>query len=207
MFTSLEQLIKHLEETEVLHSKNIKEALEKVDRCNFVREEQESLAYNDEPLPTACGQTMSQPSTVAFMLENLKVEKGQKILDIGGGGAWISCLLGYLVGETGHVYSFEINQEVGRIGKENIEKCDAKNVTYEVGNAADLWGEYAPYDRIHGAAAFKAIPEELKELLTVGGILVAPTQDGNIRVIKRESENKFLEEAHHGFVFVPFIEK
>lgn len=207
MIASLEQLVEYLEETGVLCSDSVRDALVHVDRRDFVMESQKSLAYNDDPMPTTAGQTTSQPSTVVFMLESLKVEKGNKVLDIGGGGAWISCLLGHLVGAEGKVYSFEIKKEVAEIGRANLDGYGMSNVSYILGNAAELWHENAPYDRIHGAAAFRAIPRNLMEMLKVGGILVAPTQDGNIRVIKRQTKEKFSEEAFHGFIFVPFIEK
>ncbi len=207
MIDSLEHLIGYLEDNGNLQSESIKNALARVDRKDFVMGDQASLAYNNEPLPTTAGQTTSQPSTVVFMLENLKIEEGNTVLDIGGGGAWISCLLGHLVGEKGKVYSFEINKDVAEIGIGNLKRYGMKNVSYILGNAAELWHKHAPYDRIHGAAAFKAIPRDLMEMLKVGGILVAPTQDGNIRVIKRLAEDKFSEEAFNGFVFVPFLEK
>ncbi|MEA1926253.1 MAG: protein-L-isoaspartate O-methyltransferase [Patescibacteria group bacterium] len=203
---ALKQLIKHLEVSRVLYSEAIKEALTCVDRSGFVRDDLQRFAYDDSALPIAEGQTISQPTTVVFMLELLDVKKGQTVCDIGAGSGWVSCLIGLLVGKKGHVYAYERNKTVGEIGKENVEKNGAENVTYAIGNAAKLWHKHAPYDRIYSGAAFETIPKDLLQQLAIGGILVTPTQDGNIRTISRQGENDFVENAYYGFTFVPFVE-
>lgn len=201
----LNLFIEYLESQGVLNSKNLKQALQKVDRKNFVPKNLKIMAYSDQALPLAEGQTISQPTTVVFMLEKLKVELGQKILDIGAGSGWVSCLLGELVGEKGIVFAYEINKEVGKMGEKNVKKFGLKNVHYFVTDAAKAWQKNSPYDRIHSAAAFEKISEDLKQALKIKGILVAPTRDGYIRKIIRLSKDEFKEEEYYGFVFVPFI--
>ncbi|MDD5043147.1 MAG: protein-L-isoaspartate O-methyltransferase [Patescibacteria group bacterium] len=203
--SSLETLIEHLSAKGVLRSEALKETLRKVDRKNFVPADKQNLAYSDEALSLAEGQTISQPTTVVFMLEKLEISSGQKVLDIGAGSGWVSCLLGELTGEKGKVYAYEINKTVGKMGEQNVKKSGLKNVHYFITDAATSWEKNAPYDRIHSGAAFGEIPEDLKEALNIGGILVAPTSDGYIRKISRVSKNKFREEKFFGFVFVPFI--
>src|SRR3989344_1328532 len=81
----------------VLKSRGIIEAFQRVDRADFVPDEFRDSAYVDEPLPIGYGQTISQPWTVAFMLELLAPEGGESILDIGSGSGWQTALLAYIV--------------------------------------------------------------------------------------------------------------
>lgn len=198
-------LVQYLEDKGVLKSAKIKNTLLTVDRKNFVPEQLRDFVYEDSALPLAEGQTISQPTTVVIMLELLDAQKGQKVLDIGAGSGWVSCLLGKLVGEQGKVFAYEINETVGKMGLENVKKFGAPNVHYEIADAADKWKEKEPFDRIHSGAAFEKIPDDLKKVLKIGGILVAPTKDGYVRKIVRTSEDEFNEEKHYGFAFVPFI--
>lgn len=204
---SQRQLIISLEQRGVLSSPEIKDALNKVDRKKFVPGPMKEYAYSDEALPIANGQTISQPTTVVFMLELLGVRAGHKVLDIGSGTGWVSCLLGEIVGEEGNVYAFEINEEMGKIGTRNVEKHGSENVLFRITDASKFWDAYSRYDRIHVAAAFEKIPEELLKQLKVGGVLVAPTQDGNLWKITRKKEDDFERESHQGFVFVPFFDE
>lgn len=201
------QLIAFLEQKGVLCSLEIKDALLKIDRKKFIPAEYKEYAYTDEALPIGWGQTISQPSTVVFMLELLKVKEGDKVLDIGAGTGWASCLLGELAGESGHVYAFEINKKIGEKGMKNVEKWGEKNITYRIIDAGGHWHEYAKYDKIHCAAAFGKIPEDLVLQLKIKGILVAPTKDGNMWKITRTGKNKFERENFYGFAFVPFVEQ
>jgi protein-L-isoaspartate(D-aspartate) O-methyltransferase len=207
MKESLENLISRLVRDGILKSETIEKALLEVDRALFVTPSAKNYAYADIPLPIAEGQTISQPTTVVFMLELLSLKSGDKVLDIGAGSGWTSCLLGEIVRKNGEVFAYEINNVVGNFGTTNIKKFGAKNVHYKIANAADFWRKNAPYDKIHAGAAFEKVPKELLEQLKVGGIFVGPTQKQDIRKITRKSKTKFLEEIYAGFVFVPFVEK
>ncbi|GIW66780.1 MAG: hypothetical protein KatS3mg095_0678 [Candidatus Parcubacteria bacterium] len=92
MIYSNESLVDHLIKSGILKTPSIIEAFLKVDRKNFILPEYFDQAYNDYPLPIGYGQTISQPFTVAFMLELLAPEKGNKVLDIGFGSGWTTCL-------------------------------------------------------------------------------------------------------------------
>ena len=207
MFSTNQDLIIHLERTGVLHSAQIKNALYLIDRKDFVTKEQNEFAYADNALPFAENQTISQPTTVVFMLELLNVQKGDKVLDIGAGSGWVSCMAGQLVGEKGEVFAYEINEAVGKMGMKNIEKYNIGNIKYKIADAAKKWEQSAPYERIYAGAAFVRIPKKLLNQLAIGGILVAPTQDGYIEKYVRKNEKEFAKEGHYGFVFVPFLEE
>jgi protein-L-isoaspartate(D-aspartate) O-methyltransferase len=203
---SNQELVAFLVNSGAIKTKKLKEAFLAADRINFVPEILREYAYEDQPLPIAQGQTISQPSTVAFMLELLDVKEGDEVLDIGAGSGWVSCLLGFLVGIKGKVEAFEINEEVGRFGKKAVSESGFENVEYTIGDAADFWKSGKFYNKIYSGAAFETIPENLKKNLRTEGVLVAPTRDGCIRRIAKE-EKGFKEDCYSGFVFVPFKEK
>lgn len=203
---SLQELINYLRDSRILKSGRIEKVLIMVDRRDFVRPDFLENAYADIALPFADDQTISQPTTVVFMLELLDIKPGQKILDIGAGSGWVTCLLAELVGAKGKIYAYEINKKMGELGLENIKKSDYKNIDYKIADANKEWKKYSLYDRIHCAAAFSQIPKDLLNQLKIGGILVAPTQDGYIKKITRISKTKFHEQSFFGFSFVPFID-
>lgn len=207
MKDSLERLTNNLKEDGTLKNEAIKSALLKVDRAAFVPPFLKSRAYDDIALPLVEGQTISQPTTVVFMLELLDLKSGDRVLDIGAGSGWTSCLLGEIIGKNGAVFAYEINKMVGSFGLSNIRNFGAKNVSYEIGDAAVFWEEHAPYDKIHAGAAFEKVPKELLLQLEIGGIFVGPTKEQEIRKIIRSSKNEFKEEIYPGFVFVPFTRK
>ena len=120
-------LIEHLKSSGVLKNSNIIEAFEKIDRADFVLEEHKLESYEDHPIPIGRGQTISQPTTVAFMLELLSVQKGDKVLDIGSGSGWTTALLSELVGSTGEVFGVERVSELVEFGSKNLAKYDFKN--------------------------------------------------------------------------------
>lgn len=231
---SNEELIEHLEAVGVLKSSQLKAALLTFPREYFVPAELRPAAYEDRPLPIGEGQTISQPYTVVFMLEELGVEAGDKVLEIGAGSGWQTALLSYLVSNTaplaphpypspkgegtlGHVWAYEIREDVAKFGRGNLYqlKRDARrfggpslqNVDYIAGDAIKHASAHAPYNRIIAGAAFGDAVETqpVSSLLTIGGRMVVPTMNNDIRVVERVGENKFKEKIHYGFVFVPVV--
>ena len=93
----MKYLIKELMAEGILKTPSIIEAFEKVDRKDFVPEELKDKAYLNTPLPIGYGQTISQPLTVAFMLELLQPQAGDKVLEIGSGSGWQTALLAHMV--------------------------------------------------------------------------------------------------------------
>lgn len=205
MLNSLNDLILDIKNQGILKSKNIQNALGKIDRIDFIPEKQKKFAYMDIPLEIAENQTISQPSTVVFVLELLNIQISNHVLDIGAGSGWVSALMAYLTGYIGDIYAYEINKNVGKIGSTNIKNQKIETVHYFIENASKDWYKNSPYDRIYSGASFESIPESLLKNLKNGGILVAPLRDGNIVKIIKKSQKNFDTQTFSGFSFVPFI--
>ncbi|MBN2015634.1 protein-L-isoaspartate(D-aspartate) O-methyltransferase [Candidatus Dojkabacteria bacterium] len=203
MSTGYEQLIDDLKKMGYLKTPGIIDAFRKYERKYFVPKSLAYVANVNRPLPIGSGQTISQPLTVAFMIEMLEPKEGHKILEIGGGSGWQTAILSEIVGPKGKVFAFEIVKFLADFGKENISRFKLKNVTFEHKDVSEGYPKEAPFDRIISGAAFEKIPQSLKEQLKVNGILVAPTQEDDIRKITRISKTKFDEKIIPGFVFVP----
>lgn len=198
-----QKLIDDLEKLGYLKTKSIVNAFRSVDRKFFVAPSLVSAAHANQPLPIGSGQTISQPLTVAFMIELLQPQEGNKILEIGAGSGWQTAILSKIIGKKGKIYAFEILHSIAEFGKNNIGKFKIDNVKYQQGDASGGYKYKAPYDRIIAGAAFVHIPKKLILQLKIGGILVAPTQDEDIRKITRIDDHKFDEKIIPGFMFVP----
>lgn len=188
----------------VLKTPAIIKAFHKVDRADFVSEDQKVSAYEDVPLPIGYGQTISQPYTVAFMIELLEPQKGQKILDVGAGSGWVSALLAEIAGSDGTIFAVEKIPELLKWGKENVLRLGYRNVKFfQAGDEIGL-KKYAPYDRIISGAAAESEPKELLDQLKIGGIAVLPILDSIVRYVRKSLE-KFDRKEFYGFSFVPLV--
>jgi protein-L-isoaspartate(D-aspartate) O-methyltransferase len=198
-----EDLIKRLEgETQVLRNPRIKSAFEKVDRADFIQPDYKVEAYEDYALPIGHGQTISQPTTVAFMLELLEVNEGDEVLDVGSGSAWTTALLAEMVGREGEVLGLEIVPELVEQGRYNLSKYDYSNAHIEeAGNQLGL-ERGSTYDKILVSADADEIPKELVQQLKVHGVMVIPVK-GAIYKVKKIDEHEVRKIRFPGFAFVP----
>lgn len=199
------ELMRHLkEDTKVFENKDVEKAFEAVDRKDFVTEDCGVECYEDYALPIGYGQTISQPTTVAFMLELLSPKKGNVVLDVGSGSGFTLALMSYMVGTGGKVTGTEIVPALIEFAKRNLSKYKLDNIKIfktekEIGHK-----EGAPYDRILVSAASTKIPEELLSQLKVGGVMVIPVNNSIFKVTKR-NKDEFDKEEYPGFIFVPLI--
>jgi protein-L-isoaspartate(D-aspartate) O-methyltransferase len=155
------------------------------------------------------GQTISQPLTVAFVLEKLDVQPGHKVLDVGSGSGWTTALLAAIVGEKGKVYGIEIIPEIYEFGKANVMRYSFLNkgiVEMYCGNGLEGLKEAAPFDRIMCSAAVKEIPPAFKDQLKIGGKMIFP-MNNSLWLMSKKNETDFDTEEYPGFIFVPAIEK
>ena len=188
-----------------ISDKRVVGAFEKVPRHKFVDREWQSQAYEDKPLPIGFGQTISQPYTVAFMLQELELKKDDRVLEVGTGSGWNTALISSLVGEKGKVYSVEVVKELAEKAKEKLKNY--KNITVLNMNAAHGLPKYAPYNKIILTAAPKELAKEFKEQLVDEGILLAPVGKYIQKLVKLTKKgNDFIEKEKGNFIFVPLVD-
>lgn len=190
-----------------LKTPRIIEAFKKIKRVDFLPEDMKDLAEVNEALPIGFGQTISQPSVVAFMLEKLQPERGDKILDVGSGSGWTSALLGEIVGKKGKVLAIELISELKEFGEKNISQYSfiEKGIVQCISaDGSKGYPKEAPFDRILcSASAQSAIPQKWKEQLKLGGRIVTPIGSSIWLFIKKEGGFEKVE--YPGFIFVPLI--
>lgn len=204
----MNQLVKSLIKLGALKTPAIIKAFLASDRGQFVPPELAAHAYVDAPLPIGSSQTISQPYTVAFMMELLDPHAGQKILDVGFGSGWTTAILAHIVGEKGKVFGLEIVPELFEFGKTNLRKAAHRKVKlYNKSGWEGLPGQ-APFDRILVSAAAREIPDALKDQLKVGGKMVIPVGsmfDSTVTLVEKVGEHKFETKEYPGFAFVPLV--
>lgn len=203
----MNKLINQLIKDGHLKTDAIIDAFSEINRIEFVPKEFEMQANVNIALPIGYGQTISQPLTVAFMLELLNPQKGQKILDVGSGSGWTVALLSYIVGKEGKVYALDVKEELVEFGKKNVDKYGyVKNGIAEFYNINGIDGlpDKAPFDCILVSASAEEIPQVLKDQLKIGGKMVIPVGD-TIYFLEKKGEQKFEEKKFPGFSFVPLI--
>ena len=200
----MENLVRLLCERGVLKTKRVISAFQTIDRKEFVLHEDKENPYGDYPLSIGDEQTISQPTTVAFMLELLAVAKKDKILDVGSGSGWTTALLAHLTGTKGKVVGVEIIPKLVKLGSGNLAKYDFPHAEiFEAGETLGLPVE-APFDKILVSAEDESVPQELIDQLKVGGTMVIPIQNAVCKIHKvSRTENKI--EKYEGFRFVPLM--
>lgn len=145
--------------------------MEEVPRELFVDEADRGDAYRDSALPIACGQTISQPFVVAYMTEQLQLQKSHRVLEIGTGSGYQAAVLSRLAGQ---VLTVERYRKLADTARTRLEKLGCHNVEVMLGDGLDLPDTVGSFDRIIVTAAMEQIPDNLIERLNVGGVLIAP---------------------------------
>lgn len=169
-----EALVESFVNMGILRTPRIIKAFLSCPRHLFVPDKYLKHAYEDIPLPTFNGQTISQPYTMAVMLEALNPSSGDKVLDIGSGTGWTTCLLAEIVGKKGLVVGIELNPKLAEFSKENIRKTQLKNIEIICGDGKKGYPKEAPYNCVLINAACNNVPEMVVEQVKIGGKIVAP---------------------------------
>jgi protein-L-isoaspartate(D-aspartate) O-methyltransferase len=146
-------------------------AMEEVPREAFVQEADRADAYRDSALGIACGQTISQPFVVAYMTEQLHLQKQHRVLEIGTGSGYQAAILSRLVGD---VLTIERFRKLADSARQRLEMLSYYNVEVLLGDGFDVPAGAGQFDRIIVTAAMQQIPDNLLSRLENGGILIAP---------------------------------
>lgn len=179
------------------------EAMRETPRHLFVPKDQRASAYVDHPLPIGFDQTISQPSLVALMTEQLRPEPEDRVLEVGTGSGYQAAVLSPLVAE---VYSIEIVELLAERASRTLASLGYDNVHTRAGNGYLGWPEAAPFDAIIVTCAPDDIPRALVEQLREGGRMVIPVgpQTGPQELCLLEKrEGKIEKEAILAVRFVP----
>ena len=198
-------LYQDLKNSRKITTDSVMQAFLAIPRELFVDTSYHDLSYADHPLPIGYGQTISQPTTVILMLQLLDVLPGQRVLEIGTGSGYNAALLAKL---AGMVVTVERHLELTELARENLHTAGLKEVVVITGDGKLGYTNLAPFDRIVITAAANQVPQNLKDQLTVGGVLVAPigaTQGCEMLKLQKISTKHFKTSSHGLFSFVPLI--
>jgi len=198
-----EELYKELELEGI--EKKVLAAIRKAPRELFVPASMKGRAYENNPLQIGYGQTISQPSMVAVMTQELGVIEGDKVLEVGTGSGWQAAILKELAGEKGKVVSVERIPELAEFARDNLRRAGYE-VEVHVGDGSLGWGK-GKYGRIIVTAGAPGIPQKLVEQLKLGGRMVLPVGGRDyqeLTVITKEKKGVRVEKKG-GCIFVPLI--
>lgn len=186
-----------------IRDENVLKAINSVPRHFFFDSSFLEFAYEDKAFPIGSGQTISQPYTVAFQSELLKVEPTMRILEIGTGSGYQACILADM---GARVFTIERQKLLYDKAKHILPSLSFRIRTF-YGDGYKGLPAHAPFDRIIITAAAPSIPEALLVQLRVGGIMVIPVGD-EVQIMYRlirVSETEVRSEQHGTFRFVPML--
>jgi protein-L-isoaspartate(D-aspartate) O-methyltransferase len=164
------ELVRGIERTGVRDSATLA-AMRAVPRHEFVAPGYRDQAYEDHPLPIECGQTISQPSLVAYMTELLRPRPGMKVLEVGTGSGYQAAVLAEI---DCRVFTIEIFRELATSAAARLKRLGYRNAAVRHGDGYAGWPEQAPFDAIIVTAGAERIPRPLLEQLRPGGRMVIP---------------------------------
>jgi len=189
-----------------VRSELVLDAIRKVPRETFLPQNLQEFAYEDNALPIAEGQTISQPYIVALMAEALLLKGGEKILEIGTGSGYAAAVLAEIAAD---VYSVERIGQLAEKAAVTLAERGYDNVHVRHGDGRRGWPEHAPYDAIVVAAGGPKIPDSLRSQLKIGGRLVIPV-GSEVRAqelvrVTRISQSEYKHEDLADVRFVPLL--
>lgn len=190
---------------EGIHDTRVLSAIESIPREAFVDKQFRDQAYEDTALPIASGQTISQPTVVAWMTYMLTITERMKVLEIGTGSGYQAAILSRL---CRRVYTIERHKDLAKLAEKRFQDLRLHNITAKVGDGSKGWLEGAPFDRIIATAAASEVPKALLDQLADGGVMVIPVgeQGGEQILLRIEREGEQFHTQHLMSVrFVPLV--
>ncbi|MDP2274807.1 MAG: protein-L-isoaspartate(D-aspartate) O-methyltransferase [Archangium sp.] len=187
----------------VITDPRVLEAMAAVPRAAFLRPNQRALAQEDRPLDIGEGQTTSQPSLIAWTLEQLDLKPGSRVLEVGTGCGYQTALLARLASE---VFSVDIIENLVVGAAENLGQLGITNVHLRADDGYLGWPEAAPFDAIVVAAGAPSLPPPLVEQLAPGGRLIIPVgerDDMSLLLVNKLPTGEVLRQKSLSVRFVP----
>ncbi len=186
--------------------KTVLNAMERIDRGLFIQGYFTDRAYEDMPLPIACGQTISQPSVVGLMTQALKVGPRDKVLEVGTGSGYQAAVLALL---ARRVYTVDRHRRLVQAARATFDELELANITAFTADGSFGLPDQAPFDRIIVTAAAEDPPGPLLAQLKIGGIMVLPVGQSDavqslIRVTRHDGG--FNYDELRPVRFVPLVE-
>ena len=184
------------------------EAMERIDRGDFVTGHFEARAYEDMPLPIASGQTISQPSVVGLMTQALNVQPRDTVLEIGTGSGYQAAILSQM---ARRVYTIDRHRTLTREAEARFTQLGLTNITVLTGDGSFGLPDQGPFDRILVTAAAEDPPGPLLQQLKPGGVMVVPVGQSDsvqslIKVTRRAEGSGFEYDELIPVRFVPLID-
>jgi protein-L-isoaspartate(D-aspartate) O-methyltransferase len=201
-----DRLVERLRRSGDLTDPRVIEAFRTVPRHEFLPPSQRSYAYHDRALPFGEGQTISQPTMIAIMLEALACVGDERALEVGAGSGYAAALLGRL---TAYVDAFEILPGLAERARKTLERLGIQNVTLHVGDGCVAAPDRGPYRRILVSAGAASIPTTLVAQLAPGGRIVmpvGPAGGSQVLYIGTRSPTGVTWKTGVPCVFVPLIQ-
>jgi protein-L-isoaspartate(D-aspartate) O-methyltransferase len=200
---------RHMIESQIrargIRDPRVLDAMAKVERHRFLRDQDIDLAYGDHPVDIGLGQTISQPYIVAFMSEALDLRPTDRVLEIGTGSGYQTAVLAELAAE---VYSIEVVPAHAEAAAKLLAELGYTNVWLRCGDGYAGWPEQAPFDGIIVTAAPDHLPPPLVAQLKIGGRMVVPVGRGDQELLTFYKQDDGLRESSRLPVrFVPLTRK
>lgn len=178
---------------------DVLEAMRTVPRHEFVPPEKQSVAYEDRPLPIGNNQTVSAPHMVAMMADDLDLDAGDRVLEIGTGCGYHAAVTAELVGAS-NVFSVEVDADLADQARTRFADLGYDDISVRVGDGREGWPEHAPYDAVYLTCAAPDFPEPLIEQVRDGGVLLAPLGRLRQELVRATVEDGSLSREQRGGV-------
>jgi protein-L-isoaspartate(D-aspartate) O-methyltransferase len=198
------QLVRELSDRGI-KSKQVLDCFEAIPRHYFLDNAFAEQAYSNTAFQIGSGQTISHPYTVAFQTELLDIQKGEKILEIGSGSGFQTCVLCEMGAK---VFSIERHKEL-HLKAKNIVRHLKYNARLSFGDGYKGLPTFAPFDKIIITCGAPDIPEELINQMKIGGVMIIPIGEGveqQMKKIVKVSDSEITIEDFGVFKFVPMLE-
>ncbi len=170
-------------------------AFRSIDRAHFVPEDQQESAYTDRNVPLEYDEVLTNPTTIARMLQQLRPIYGGNYLELGGGTGYVAAILGFVAGDKGKVYSLERVQwlwEHARASLRNYPQLKNTEVLLRDGRLG--LADKGPYDGIVVSFVWDDFDQILLPQLKIGGKLLIPTSDHTLRMVEKLADEEYVEE-------------